>query len=270
MVLVMGVMGYSVVVALFSSFQKLDFMSRSTGFVGLANYSRLFTDPRFLNSLLRTMILAAGTVAFGMVMSLAAALLLNSVPRFRKTLNALALVPWLVSAVAVAMMFRFMFVGNAGLANLILQRVGLEPVWWFTHPGLTIVILIVAVTWYIAPLSTIVLVGGLQTIDRELYDSAALDGASKFRIFKDITLPLIRPMMRVSMIWLTFASFNQFDVVLPATGGGPGRATEVMALLMYRMAFDSLDFSSAYAITILLMIMNIAAGIGFSWLFRER
>jgi ABC-type sugar transport system permease subunit len=268
--IVAALMGYGVTVALISSFQDLNVMSVSQGFVGLANYLELFRDARFLNSLVRTLILAAGTVALGMVVSLSAALLLSRVVALRKSLNALALVPWLVSAVAVAMMFRFMFVGTAGLANNVLQRLGLQPVWWFTSPALTTMILIVAVTWYIAPLSTIVLVGGLTTIDQYLYESAQLDGASKPRMFVSITLPLIRPMMRVSLIWLTFASFNQFDVVLPATGGGPGRSTEVMALLMYRLAFDSFDFSAAYAVTILLMAVNILAGLAYTVLFRER
>lgn len=268
--IVAGVMGYGVTVALISSFQNLNVMSVSQGFVGLANYTELFSNPRFLNSLARTLILAAGTVALGLVVSLSAALLLSRVVTFRNSLNALALVPWLVSAVAVAMMFRFMFVGNAGLANNVLQRLGFNPIWWFTSPALTMIILVIAVTWYIAPLSTIVIVGGITTIDKHLYESAQLDGASKTRMFVSITLPLIRPMMRVSLIWLTFASFNQFDVVLPATGGGPGRTTEVMALLMYRLAFDGFNFSAAYAITIILMAMNILAGLAYIVLFRER
>lgn len=268
--LVAAVMGYGVTVAIISSLQDLNVMSVSQGFVGMANYIELFRNSRFINSLIRTLILAAGTVALGMFVSLNAALLLSRVAALRKSLNAFALVPWLVSAVAVAMMFRFMFVGNAGLANNILEQLGLAPVWWFISPALTTMILVVAVTWYIAPVSTIVLVGGLTMIDRHLYESAALEGASKPRIFWSITLPLIRPMMRVSLIWLTFASFNQFDVVLPATGGGPGRSTEVMALFMYRLAFDGFDFSAAYAITVLLMSMNILAGLGYTLLFRER
>ena len=198
--LVAAVMGYGVTVAIISSLQDLNVMSVSQGFVGVANYIELFRNSRFINSLIRTLILAAGTVALGMFVSLNAALLLSRVAALRKSLNALALVPWLVSAVAVAMMFRFMFVGNAGLANNILERLGLAPVWWFISPALTTTILVVAVTWYIAPVSTIVLVGGLTMIDRHLYESAALEGASKPRIFLSITLPLIRPMMRVSLI----------------------------------------------------------------------
>ena len=106
--IVAAVMGYGVTVAVISSLQELNLMSVSQGFAGLSNYVNLFRNPRFLNSLARTLILAAGTVALGMIVSLSAALLLSRVPLFRNALNVLALVPWLVSAVAVAMMYRFM------------------------------------------------------------------------------------------------------------------------------------------------------------------
>lgn len=267
---VLIVMGYGIFMAAYTSLHKVDYMLGSKEFVGISIYLELFKDPRFLNSLSRSLILTAGTVSLGILISLGSSVLLNKVRLMNKFLNTLSLFPWLVSAIAVAVMFRFIFVGNSGLANIILEKFGLSPVWWFTNPTLTMIILIVAICWYNTPLSILVLLGGLKTIDDELYDSASLDGASKFQMFVSITVPLIRPMIKVSLIWLTFASFNQFSVVLPATGGGPGNSTEVLALVMYRYAFNSLDYSSAYAVTIILMLINIFASIFYSIFFREK
>ena len=263
-------MGYGIFMAGYTSLHKVDYMLGSKEFVGLSIYLNLFRDPRFLNSLSRSLILTVGTVSLGILISLGSSVLLNKVRVMNKFLNTLSLFPWLVSAVAVAVMFRFIFVGNSGLANILLEKLGLPPVWWFTNPTLTMIILIIAICWYNTPLAILVLLGGLKTIDNELYDSASLDGASTFQMFRMITVPLIKPMIKVSLIWLTFASFNQFSVVLPATGGGPGNSTEVLALVMYRYAFNSLDYSSAYAVTIILMLINIIASILYSFVFREK
>jgi ABC-type sugar transport system permease subunit len=267
---VLLVMGYGIFMAGYTSLHKVDYMLGSKEFVGLSIYLNLFRDPRFLNSLSRSLILTVGTVSLGILISLGSSVLLNKVRVMNKFLNTLSLFPWLVSAVAVAVMFRFIFVGNSGLANILLEKLGLPPVWWFTNPTLTMIILIIAICWYNTPLAILVLLGGLKTIDNELYDSASLDGASTFQMFRMITVPLIKPMIKVSLIWLTFASFNQFSVVLPATGGGPGNSTEVLALVMYRYAFNSLDYSSAYAVTIILMLINIIASILYSFVFREK
>ena len=124
--------------------------------------------------------------------------------------------------------------------------------------------------WKIFPMSTLLLLAGLQVIDTDLYDASTVDGASSSQTFWHITLPLLGAYLSSSLIWLTFASFNMFAVIFPLTGGGPTRATEVMALYMYRLAFGELNFSLASAVMVMLLAINLGFSIFFIRLFRNR
>ncbi len=254
--IVMGILGYGVGWSFMMSLHKLNPLTFQNEFAGLATYMELFTSPQFQNALLRSATLVGGTILLGIIVSLSFALSIYKIQGFKGAVRAISLIPWMVSGIAAAVMFRFLFSGNAGLINIIMESFGLAPVGWLAHPTRAMFVLILTNTWFISPFSTLIILSGLQTIDTEIYDAAAVDGCSGVRTLGQITLPLIKPMFGFSLIWLSFASFNIFDVVLPTTGGGPGRATEVLAVMMYRLAFQGLDYPMASAIVIVLLIIN--------------
>ncbi|MFC7063518.1 carbohydrate ABC transporter permease [Halobacillus seohaensis] len=255
--IVIGVLGYAIVAGLLMSFYDIQFSFAEAPFVGLQNYVNLFTDATFINSLVVSLIFVFGSVALGLALSLAFALSLYKCTRGSNFFKALSLVPYLISGIATAIMFRFLFSGDVGLINLILSTMGLNTVNFLADPVWALIVCILANVWFVCPFATLVLLSGIQSVDTELFDAAKIDGARKPHILLNIILPLIAPMMGISLIWLSFASFNMFDVILPLTNGGPGRATEVMALFMYNVAFDELQYSLGSTVMVIILFFNV-------------
>ena len=269
-VMVIGVLGYAVVSGAITSLFRVEVWTLGTPFVGFENYQRLFRSATFVNSLTRSLIFVAGTIVLGIVLSMGFALVLHAVRWGRGLFRAIALIPYLVSGVAAAVMWRFLFTGDTSLINMGLIAAGQQAIPWLARPNLALVVVTLANVWFISPFSTLILLGGLQGIDPQLYEAAKIDGARTHQCFKHITLPSIAPMMALSFMWLSFASFNMFDIILPLTGGGPGRATEVLAVHMYQLAFRDLNYSTASAVMVVLLVINVAFSLAYLRLFRAR
>jgi multiple sugar transport system permease protein len=267
---VAGVLGYAVVSGFVTSLFRVDIWTIGRPFVGLENYLALFRDPTFLNSLSRSLIFVGGTIVFGLALSMTYALLLQAVRTARGFLRSVALIPYLVSGVAAAIMWRFLFTGEGSLVQATLESLGFGQMTWLGHPDRALVVVTMANIWFISPFATLILLGGLQGIDEQLYDAAAIDGANWFRKFLHVTIPGILPMLSLSLMWLSFASFNMFDIILPLTGGGPGRATEVLAVYMYQLAFRNLDYSSASAVMMVLLVINLTFSLVYLRISRVR
>jgi ABC-type sugar transport system permease subunit len=268
--IVMGVLGYAILVALKDSLHKYAMLATTGTFVGLDNYVNLFQTPHFQASIVRTFIFVFGTVALGLVLSFILAMALFNLSEKARVFRTITLVPYLISGVAAAVVWRFLFNSDAGFINLILMTVGLDPVQWLSDQTNALIVVTLANTWKIFPMSTLLLLAGLQVIDKDIYDASIVDGASSRQVFVYITLPLLSSYLATSLIWLTFASFNMFAIIYPLTGGGPVRATEVMALYMYRLAFGELNFSSASAVMVILLSFNLIFSLIFIRLFRNR
>jgi multiple sugar transport system permease protein len=263
---VLGVLGYGVVSGAVMSFFEVDaFLNRR--FVGLANYVAVFSRPRFQASLWRTLWFVVYSIGLGLLLAMVFALTLDRVTRGRQFLRGLSLVPYFVSGIATAVMWRFMFSSNVGLVNRLLEAVGLPSLSWLGNPTLSFAVCVLANTWFIAPFATLLLLSGLQTIDRQLFDAARIDGASGLAVFRFITLPMIKPMVGVSLIWLSYASFSMFDIIVALTGGGPFRATEVVSLYMYQVGFRFLDFGEASVLMLVLLGINTLMSLLYLKLF---
>ena len=124
--------------------------------------------------------------------------------------------------------------------------------------------------WFNSPFAILIIVAGLESIDRELYDSAAVDGAGAFRVLFRITIPLLFPMIAITFTWLTLVSFNMFGIILALTGGGPRRATELLVIYMYNIGFRELNFSMGSTVMVVILAFNLAASVFFLRVFRER
>lgn len=255
--LVAGVLGYAAVKGILMSFFRIEMWTPGEPFVGLNNYIDLFRSDTFQNSLTVSLIFVGATIVVGITLSMVHALVLNGTRFGRGFFRAIALVPYLVSGVAAAVMWRFLFTGDNSIVSQIMSATGQSTVSWLAQPHLALVVIILANIWFIAPFATLMLLSGLQTVDPELYAAAEIDGASALQKFVHVTIPSIMPMLSLALMWLSFASFNMFDIVLPLTGGGPGRSTEVLAVHMYQLAFRDLNYSMGAAVMIVILVINI-------------
>ena len=261
MAFVFGILGYGVVRAFITSLHQVNMLMVDQPFVGLRNYIELLNNPRFVNSFQRSLVFVGASVTLGTLLAVFVALSIYRLKRFKGTVQALILIPYMVSGISTAVSWRFMFTGTGSLANIVLDLFGAGPISWLGDPNRAMAVVVLANVWMITPFSVLIVVAGLEALDPQLFDAAAVDGASGFSLFRFLTLPLIAPMMGVSFIWLSFASFNMFDIILATTGGGPGNATDLMAVYLYRLAFQRLDFSGASAVMIMLLIINVSVSI---------
>ena len=264
--LVLGILGYGVVAGIILSFHKVDmFMNRT--FVGFENYVTIFNDARFKASLLRTLLFVVASISLGLLLSLVFALALRAVTFGKRFFRSLSLVPYFVSGIAAAVMWRFLFSTNVGFVNLVLASLGLPEQSWLGDPVLAFVVAVMANCWFMVPFSTLILLGGLLGIDKDIFDAAKIDGASPTATFFRISLPMIKPMLGVALIWLSYASFSTFDIILALTAGGPFHATEVVSLYMYQIAFQQLDFGEGAVLMVVLLTFNVVLSLVYLYFF---
>jgi len=270
--LVTGVLGYSILIALKDSFYQyplLNFNAKGT-FVGFDNYIKLLVSKNFQNSIGLTFIFVFGTVSLGILLSFILALSIYHLKNKARVFRTITLIPYLISGVAAAIMWRFLFNGEVGFINHVIRSIGGEPISWLSNRYTALMVVTLANVWKMFPMSTMLLLAGLQVIDPDIYDAATVDGSNWYTTFFRITLPLLGSYLASSLIWLTFGSFNMFDIIYPLTAGGPNRATEVMAVHMYDLAFLHLDFSSASVVMIFLLMLNLGFSIFYSRVFRNK
>ncbi|MCT7378161.1 carbohydrate ABC transporter permease [Chelativorans salis] len=266
LVFVLGVLGYAVAGGVVLSLNETDMFLNQT-FVGLKNYIDIFKDPRFQSSLWKTIVFVVSSITLGIALSMMFALTLYHVGFGRRFFRGLSLVPYFVSGIATAVMFRFIFTTSGGFVNYVLGGLGLPTPSWLGDPVLAFIVAVLANCWFMVPFATLILLGGLQTIDRDIYDAATIDGASGAQTFRRITLPLIKPMMGVSLIWVSYISFSTFDIILALTAGGPLRATELVSVYMYQIAFLQLDFGQGSVLMVVLLTFNTVLSLVYLKIF---
>lgn len=229
-------------------------------FVGLTNYIDAISDPRFRGALWHTLFFAVTSVSLELVIGLWLALALNRAFRGRGLVRAAVLVPWAIPTVVSALLWRFMFEGQTGIVNAALVDLGIvrEPVVWLIHPDLAWVPVILADVWKTTPFVALLLLAGLQNIDASLYEAARIDGASAWRQFRYVTLPLLKPALLVALIFRTLDAFRVFDLVYALTGGGPGTSTEPIALYTFNALLQNLQFGYGSALSVIVFVVTFS------------
>lgn len=263
---VLGVLGYAVAGGFWLSLHETDMFLMKT-YVGLQNYLDVFADPRFQAALWRTLVFVIMSIVLGMAMSMVFALTLYHVGFGKRLFRGMSLIPYFVSGIAAAVMFRFVFTTSGGFVNQILSALGLGQPSWLGDPNLAFLVSVLANCWFMVPFATLILLGGLQTVDKDIYDAATIDGAGPVQTFFRITVPMIKPMMGVSLIWVSYISFSTFDIILALTGGGPQRATEVVSMYMYQLAFLQLDFGQGAVLMVVLLTFNTVLSLVYIYYF---
>ena len=229
-----------------------------TPFVGLDNYASIFRDERFYDALGHTAFFTAVTVTLELILGLFLALAMNRTFRGRGAVRAAILVPWALPTVVAALVWRFLFESDAGLVNRLLTTTGLldEPVVWFIRASTAWVPIILADVWKTTPFVALLLLAGLQNIPASLYEAASVDGARPWRQTLHVTLPLLKPAILVALIFRTLDAFRVFDLVYVLTGGGPGTATEPIALYTFNALFQDLRFGYASALSVIVFAVT--------------
>ena len=242
---------------LWLSFQAQGIFDKSYHFVGLDNYRLILQDLVFWVALRNTMVFTIGTVAGSYLVGLIMAILLNQKMRGRGVFRALILLPWVMPTVVIAYTWSWMFHDLFGIINVTLHQLGLiqKPILWLADQRMVMGSLVAVNVWKAYPYMMVVLLAGLQSIPKDVYEAAAIDGASGWKQFTAITYPLFRPLTQVCTLYMFIWTFNYFDLVYLMTGGGPGYASHVLATYSYEKAFGASDYGLATSSSVIMLIM---------------
>ena len=237
-------------------------VKKDAEFSGLQNYRAVFADPVFWESVANTLYFTVMSVIFHLLIGLAFALLLNSPrvnPILRSILRVLFILPWLFTAVIIAIIWRLLLDPN-GVINSVLMTLHIVgfKVEWFSSPRTALHAVTFVNIWAGYPLYMVSLLAGLQGIPKDLYEAAGIDGANEWEKFRYITIPQLMPII-ISIALLDFIwTMQVFPLVWMTTGGGPIHATEMLSTYTYKLAFRQYDFSLASASAILILILSMS------------
>lgn len=227
-------------------------------FVGLGNYTHLFTNRRFIEAVGRTFYFTALAVMFPLILGTIAALIFHRQFPFRGLLRGVFIMPMMATPVAVALVWTMMFHPQQGVLNYLLSLVGLPPSLWVYSPTLVIPSLVLVEVWHWTPLVMLIVLGGLAALPSEPYESARLDGASEWQLFRFVTLPLVAPFLLVAGVIRTIDALKTFDTIYVITSGGPGTASETINLYLYLQAFAFYNIGNASAVVVVFFTIVLA------------
>jgi multiple sugar transport system permease protein len=228
-----------------------------TTFVGLANYMRLPNDPRFVEAVGHTLIYTALSVLLPVIFGTVAAVVFHQKFAGRGFLRGLFIMPMMATPVAIALVWTMMFHPQLGVLNYLLSLVGLPPQLWVFHPATVIPSLVLVETWQWTPLVMLIVLGGLAALPIEPYESAQIDGATFWQMFRYITLPLVAPFLFIAAMIRTIDAVKSFDIIFAITQGGPGSASETINLYLYSVAFIYYDLGYGSAIAVIFFILIV-------------
>jgi len=233
---------------------------RDPSFNGLHNYGRLFMEERFWTILGKTFLWTGVNLVFHFTLGLGAALLLNRHLPGRPIYRALLILPWAMPQYISALTWRGMFNLEFGAVNLLLGKIGVEPVGWFSGEGAAFSAAIITNIWLGFPFIMVVALGGLQSIPGELYEAARIDGAGAWRRFRSITLPMLKPVLMPALVLGTIWTFNNLNVIWLVTNQGePADKSHILVTYVYKAAFTyyRYGYAAAFSVLIFLILLTI-------------
>ncbi|WP_262298400.1 carbohydrate ABC transporter permease [Microvirga sesbaniae] len=238
-------------------------------FVGLNNYAQVLVEPRFLQALWRTMVFTVSAVAVEAVLGVAAALLLNRAFVGRSVVKLLLLLPLVATPVAVGIVFNLFYDPTIGLANYVLESLGLPPSSWISGAGTVLFSLVVVDVWQWTPMITLIVLAGLAALSDEPAEAARIDGASEWQIIRLITIPMVMPVIVTAVILRLIDALKTFDIIFAMTGGGPGYASETLNLIGYKYSFEYFRMGQAAVILVVLFLVVLACSVGITRLNKR-
>lgn len=245
---------YPLVFAFILVFNRWDIVTPME-FIGLRNIQRLFRDATFWTAVVNTLKFLCCHIPLQIVLSLLIAVILNGPIKFRSFFRGAFFLPFVISGAVVTILWQQLYSTDAGILNLLLTRIGMQPVPWLTDPAWAIYSIAIMATWKNMGFYIVLFLAGLQNVPPELYEAASIDGANRTQQFWGITLPLLQPVMLLVAILSTIGGFSLFIEPFVMTGGGPAESTLSVVLYLYKQAFQFLRMGYAATIGFALAIM---------------
>jgi len=238
-------------------FRNLDYMNDS-GFVGLKNFRYILNNRNFLPSLSTTLLVSLLAMAISMFLGTLLALWTDRKEGMTAySIELIGLIPWVISMVVAAMLWRWIFNGEFGLMNYVISLFGGKPINIFATRQGAVATLTFVMAWRTIGYSMLLVLAGLKGLSHDLIEAAAVDGANSRQIFWRIKFPLLKTPVLISSIVITMSNFNNNTVPLVLTGGGPGNATNVLTLWMHKIGFEYFQFGRASALSVLIFVINV-------------
>jgi len=264
-ILIFSVLLYPLIVSLVLSFHEWTFSTYGRGkvpFIGLGNFIEMSTDPYFWRSILNTLIFSGSSLTIEFFLGLGVALLLNRKLVGKGIIRTLVILPFVLSNAVIGLNWRLMYNYDYGIINYFLSIFNMKPILWLSDPTKAMFSIIIVDVWNCTSFVVLLLLSGLQAIPQTPYEAAKIDGATGWQVFRFITLPLLRPIILVILIWRTMDLFRCFDMIYILTGGGPSHATEVLSIYSYYKGFRyfNLGYAAAAAWVLVALIMIVCFG----------
>ncbi|MFA6508191.1 MAG: sugar ABC transporter permease [Treponemataceae bacterium] len=258
-VVLLLMMAYPVLQTFLFSFSKIELPSFKLSFNGFNNFISAFSKPDVQLIIRNTIAWTIGSTVLRLSLGLVCALIMNADVPGISVLRIIALLPWTVPLIVSSNSWRWMLQSDYGVINGMLKLMGLNgfALNWLASSSTALPAVLTAATWAGYPFVMMMLLSAMQSLPVELYEAARIDGANRFQLFRFITLPGIKPVLFVVLTLELINAVNAFDMLFVMTGGGPGGATEILGLFVYRLAFVNFDFGEASSVSVVLIALVI-------------
>ena len=254
-------LAYPICISVYYSFTNKSLLGKAVKFVGFDNYVSVLQNPDFYHALWNTLVYTIISLSLQLFFGFIVALSLHTINRFKGLFRTLVLIPWAFPMIIVTFTWSYLLNDLYGIVNAKLLQWNLiaQPIQFLANPKIAMLTVSLINVWFGVPLFAINILASLQTISRDLYEAAQIDGASPFQRFRFITLPFVRVVVGLLIILRTIWIFNSFDLIFLLTGGGPGTSTETVPIFAYRMGWTLYSLGRSSAVTILLLLFLTAA-----------
>jgi len=251
-------LGYSVM----TSLQEFR-LGKPPLFVGLQNYGNLLHDSNFHSSLLTTLIFTVVATGVEFVFGLGLALLLKEEFPFQGVIRSSLIVPMVIAPVVVGIIWRLLYNADVGLFSFGVQTLTGKSISVLSSTAMALPALILVDIWEWTPFMFLILLAGIQSLPQEPFEAARVDGAGPWNVFVHLTLPMLKPVIVVAILIRALDAFTVFDQVFVLTQGGPGTATEVATLMIYKTAFrfSQFGYGAAMAMALLVLVLGFSAAV---------
>jgi len=255
--LALFIIGYPLYNIVFQSLHEVSRFGLIRGFCGLDNFRKVFADPVFIASLVRTLWWTLGVVGGTVLVSVPVALVLNQDFYGRGVARVIVMLPWSVSLTMTAIVWRWAFNDEYGMVNVSLQRLGLiaAPVHWLATASSAFPVEIMVGILVSVPFTVTIFLGGLSSVPVDIYEAARIDGASGWQQFRKLTLPLLRPFINMAIVLNVIYVFNSFPIIWVMTQGGPTNSTHILVTYLYERGFRLGKPGEAAAVSLVMLVM---------------
>lgn len=269
--LILGLAVYPIIYSFWLSLHNASLLNPERTFIGLANYTDVLTSRSFWDSMMRTLYFVFVSLTVQILIGMGVAVVLNQEFWGRRFARSIMLLPWAIPNIVNAVMWEWIYNASYGALNGVLMQFGLteEKISWLGSKFLALNMVIVSDTWKMIPFYAILLLAGMQSISKDLYESATIDGSGAWSSFIHITLPMLKPVLLVIMVLRTMQCFGVFDIIYIMTKGGPANGTMTISYYIFHETFGNLDFGRGSAISFVVAVIILLISLVYIRILRS-